>query len=74
MMLKNVFNILRVPSKIHSSNELKKIRFSSDRTIKWREKYQYYYKNLKLVETLVKKNIIVKYIKGNPIIINNSKN
>jgi len=71
---KNVFNILRVQPKVRSSSEFKEIRFSSDRTIKQREQMSKLRQELETRHNNGEQNIIIKYIKGNPAIINNSKN
>jgi len=71
---KNVFDILRAQSKVRSSNEFKEIRFSSDRTIKQRELMSKLRLELETRRNNGEQNIIIKYIRGNPTIVNNSKN
>ncbi|XP_050540505.1 uncharacterized protein LOC126905115 [Daktulosphaira vitifoliae] len=71
---KNVFDILRAQSKIRSSNQFKEIRFSSDRTMKQREQMSKLRQELESRRNNGEQNIIIKYIKGNPTIINNPKN
>jgi len=71
----NVFNVLRAQSKIRSSDEFKELlRFSSDRTLKQREQMSTLRQELETRRSNGGNNIIIKYIKGNPVIINNSKN
>ncbi|CAI6376456.1 unnamed protein product [Macrosiphum euphorbiae] len=69
----NVFNVLRAQSKIRSSDEFKELRFSSDRTLKQREQMSKLRQELETRRSNGENNIIIKYIKGNPV-INNSKN
>jgi len=70
---KSVFETLRAQSILRHSPDFKDIRFSSDRTIKQREQMALLRKELESRREKGETNIIIKYIKGNPQIIN-SKN
>lgn len=70
----NVFNVLRAQSKIRSLDEFKELHFSSDRTMKQREQMSTLRQELETRRSNGENNIIIKYIKGNPVIITNSKN
>jgi len=70
---KSVFETLRAQSSLRHSPDFKDIRFSSDRTIKQREQMALLRKELESRREKGETNIIIKYIKGNPQIIN-SKN
>lgn len=71
--IKNVLDILQAQSKLRSSDEFKKLRFSSDRTIKQREQMSFLRRELYTRLSNGERNIKIKYVKGNPVIINNSK-
>ncbi|CAI6372167.1 unnamed protein product [Macrosiphum euphorbiae] len=70
---KSIFETLRAQSTLRHSPDFKDIRFSSDRTIKQREQMALLRKELESRREEGETNIIIKYIKGNPQIIN-SKN
>ncbi|CAI6353027.1 unnamed protein product [Macrosiphum euphorbiae] len=70
---KSIFETLRAQSTLRHSPDFKDIRFSSDRTIKQREQMALLRKELESRREKGETNIIIKYIKGNPQIIN-SKN
>jgi len=70
---KSVLETLRAQSTLRHSPDFKDIRFSSDRTIKQREQMTLLRKELESRREKGETNIIIKYIKGVPQIIN-SKN
>jgi len=70
---KNIFETLRAQSKLRQSPDFKDLRFSSDRTIKQQEQMSQLRKELESRREEGETDIIIKYIKGNPQIIN-SKN
>jgi hypothetical protein len=69
----SVFEVLRAQSKLRLSTDFKDLRFSSDRTIKQREIMSSLRKQLESRRNNGETNIIIKYIKGNPVIVS-SKN
>jgi hypothetical protein len=70
---KNIFETLRAQSKLRHSPDFKDLLFSSDRTIKQREQMTLLWKELESRREKCETDIIIKYVKGNPQIIN-SKN
>jgi len=70
---KFILETLHAQSILRHSPDFKDIRFSSDRTIKQREQMALLRKKLESRREKGETNIIIKYIKGNPQIIN-SKN
>lgn len=67
---KNIFEKLRAQSKLRHSPDFKDLRFTSDRTIKQREQMALLRKELKARLEKGEIDIIIKYTKGNPQIIN----
>lgn len=69
-----VFNILRLQIKLRTSVEWNTIKCSSDRTMKQRAHMSALRNELQRRRDNNESNIIIKYIKGIPTIINTSKN
>lgn len=70
----DVFYLLRSQKQLQSSSTWKEIRLSSDRTMMQREHMSNLRKELQQRREKGENNIIIKYIKGIPKIINLSKN
>jgi hypothetical protein len=70
----DVFTILRTQRKLKSSIKWSNIRFSSDKTIKQRDEMANLRKILQNRRDKDEQNLIIKYVKGTPQIINTTKN
>ncbi|XP_050064599.1 uncharacterized protein LOC126553488 [Aphis gossypii] len=70
----DVFNILRTQKNLKTTTKWSNVRFSSDRTTKQREEMGILRRTLQQRRDNGEQNIIIKYIKGIPKIVNTTKN
>lgn len=65
----NVIEVLNIQNILRSSSKYKNIRFSADRTPKQREQMASLRKELQFRRQNGEPNIVIKFIKGNPVIV-----